>query len=235
MKDEIIMNDNDIYLPKVRYYDTEDTIIINFGTERQEFKELKKVCKELDMKIARLTSSPEIFGHHYLILILDPDLTYQDDIDWFDNMSKNFDVREVSILFTRKCEINKLPSSIRRFIIKQPDEFNYDNLKLILLNKRTIHRRIAKTKTQYDRKLFRMMYILTNLMYKQKKITTQGLCNEFNVSEKTIYRDILMLRSLENYIEYDKPKKEWQLVFSIYKFDIDFDYREKSQPNEVAE
>ena len=54
----------------------------------------------------------------------------------------------------------------------------------------------------YDRKLFRLIYVLREF-HSKKKVNTRELANEFNVSIRTVQRDLGLLQSLGECIDYD--------------------------------
>jgi predicted DNA-binding transcriptional regulator YafY len=43
-----------------------------------------------------------------------------------------------------------------------------------------------------------------------------NLCSEFNVNEKTIKRDIELLRSMGEEIVYDRGRRGYKLLFSMF-------------------
>ncbi len=57
----------------------------------------------------------------------------------------------------------------------------------------------------YDRKLFRLIYVLYVLreFHPKKKVNTRELANEFNDSIRTVQRDLGLLQSLGECIDYD--------------------------------
>ncbi len=206
---------------KKRQYQWHEKVLINFNTRTNEYKELKRICKELDLRIYQMDCSSDIAAYPYFLLVLNPDNFSQDDSDILHDMLKVYDDKEISVLFTKQPKF-KLTTKLKKFTIKQPRVFNYDNLKLIILNKRNALLRRGKKKISYDKKLYRMLYIMLNLMDKSKHIATQDLCNEFHVSEKTVQRDIDMLRILGNDINFNKKSNEWELGFSKYLFDLTY-------------
>jgi hypothetical protein len=211
------------YSPSNRSYENDyEVILTNFYPDNPDYDAVKQVCKELDMQIGIMKHQADIVACTNFMLILDPDKLEMADIDSL-NILEAKNIKEYSVLFTKKPSF-KLSPILRRYTIKQPRIFNYDNLKLILLNKRNSHIRYQKKITSFDKKQYRMMYILLHTMSKSKHITTHELCLEFNVSEKTIHRDIEMLNILGNYIAFNKKTREWELSFTQYKFDIEYDY-----------
>ena len=56
-----------------------------------------------------------------------------------------------------------------------------------------------------------------------RKLYLDKLAKEFNVSERTIYRDLQFLNGIGEIIEYSKENKCYELVFSFYDelFDSD--------------
>ena len=203
-----------LYSPSNKDYSLKDTILINFDMKCPEFEELKKVCKELKMQIIRMRFSKDILFYNYLVLVLDPEYVKQEDLEALESSRDILAMMQASILFTRKQPFSLSPSK-KKFTIKQPALFNYDNLKLIFLNKRASFDRKAKNHDSYDKRMYRMLYIILHLHDKRKPLTTHELCNVFTVTEKTIHRDIALLRMLGNSIIFDKKTNQWSLEYSV--------------------
>ena len=54
----------------------------------------------------------------------------------------------------------------------------------------------------YDRRVFRLVHILRELSEK-RRVRAAGLAQAFNVSLRTVERDLQLLRDLEPFIDYD--------------------------------
>jgi predicted HTH transcriptional regulator len=144
---------------------------------------------------------------------------------------KLYDVKEYSILFTKEPSYIINPK-LRKYIVRQRNVFNYDNLKLLVLNRRSKAIRHNHQHVPNDKKLFRVTNIYFRLLSKEPNITTQVLCDDFGVSAKTIHRDIDMLIQFGNEISYDKQLKSWVMGHSIYKIDFEFEYAKKELEKE---
>jgi len=210
-----------IYSPTNSKANNNDIIMTNFGAEHECFEQLRKVCAEFYLKIGQMNVSDDMLALPYFMLVIDPDKFTERDITTLDYVVNLYNEREYSVLFTKPPKF-KLSPRTKRFTIKQQYYFDFENLKLIILNKRESANRHQKKRIQYDKKMYRMLYVLLHLMMKKRSLTTNELCNEFNVSEKTIHRDIEMLNLLGNYIVYNRKKMRWNLEFSEYKFNFEY-------------
>ncbi len=211
--------ESNVKSPELKSYFWTDSILVNFDDSSKVYRELRKVCNELDISILEVDASPDVVALPYFIFFIDPNLITKEELGLLEYMCDFQDYKEIAQLFIKPPKF-KLSPKMRKFTLKTPDLLDYDTLKLIILKRRSVLQRRGNNKGSYDKKIYRMMHILLNLMSKKKNINTQDLCVEFGVSEKTILRDIDMLRILGNDIEFDKANKEWKLTFCMYAFDI---------------
>jgi len=74
----------------------------------------------------------------------------------------------------------------------------------------------TKPYDKYDKKTFRLMYILNRLVSK-KPLKTQELADEFNVTQRTVQRDLGLLEALRYPIEKDRDGYRFEQGFSLSK------------------
>lgn len=77
--------------------------------------------------------------------------------------------------------------------------------------------KMNKNKTNYDKKIFRLIYVL-NKLDRGEMISTRALANEFNVSQRTVQRDIELL-NLSGFplVQLDDGRYGFQQGFSLKK------------------
>ena len=102
----------------------------------------------------------------------------------------------------------RIPSALRRNIIDPPAAWDEDYFKFLLLQRRKAVERRDKERRQYDRRVFRLMYILRDLSRK-RRVRAADLAQEFNVSLRTVERDIQLLQELGAFIDYDPSARAY--------------------------
>jgi hypothetical protein len=211
-----------LYLPEDSDITKIDCIQVNFGMDCPEYRELKNVCKDLEMGIVSINNYMDILAIPQLMVILNPDKLRTDDLELIEWSTSYRDNKKSSILFTKE-PVFKLTTKMKSYSIKRPLAFNYESLKQIIQNRRNSIAENPDDLDVFDKKLYRMMHIMLSLMDKRKKVRMSDWCDEFNVSDSTILKDIDMLKSLGNHIEYNKITHEWEMPFCRYEFDYHYD------------
>jgi len=122
------------------------------------------------------------------------------------------DPKSLCILFTSIPPF-KMPKGVEKFVIKTPGTIDEGYLRLKILNKRAAATRHNKQHRDYDRKIFRLLKIM-KVLKTEGILYVEDMCNEFNVSPKTVRRDIELWNALGEIIEYDRIKKGFVLAYS---------------------
>lgn len=199
-----------------------DCIQINFGKDCQEYRELERVCIDLEMGIVTIHNYMDILAISQCMVILNPDTLTTDDLELIEWSTNYRNGKKSSILFTKEPAF-KLTSKMKSYSIKRSLAFNYESLMQIIQNRRNSISENTEDLDVFDKKLYRMMHIMLSLMDKRKKVKMSDWCDEFNVSDTTIQKDIDMLKSLGNHIEYNKNTNEWEMPFCRYEFEYNYD------------
>lgn len=106
------------------------------------------------------------------------------------------------------------PKEVEKYFIPVPEILDAQSLRLLFLKYKALRKRRVGQIRSYDSKLFRLFYIL-NYLRTNKTLKAKELCLELNVSERTITRDINMLMSMGEGIEYNSSKKWYEHKYSI--------------------
>ncbi|MEI6091764.1 MAG: HTH domain-containing protein [bacterium] len=211
-----------LYSPEGAEITKIDCIQVNFGKDCPEYRVLENVCKDLGMGIVSINVYMDILAIPQIMVILNPDTLSADDlelIEWSTNYLNN---KKSSILFTKEPAF-KLTTKMKSYSIKRPLAFNYESLQQIIQNRRNSISENIDDSEVLDKKLYRMMHIMLSLMDKRKNVKMSDWCDELNVSDTTILKDIDMLKTLGNHIEYNKITHEWEMPFCRYEFDYHYD------------
>jgi biotin operon repressor len=198
---------------------TEDTIkknednVVIYTEDEKIISVVEKVTKELDLNLFKAEDTTELYVTGGFFEIVDPEKVDENYFETIREIHENDDPKEFAILLTKP--VQSLPKQLKKIII-QPKEnsFDYDNLKLSILRKRSAILRHQKNPRRYDKRLFRLFNILRRLQPEGAVVSKDELAREFNVSEKTIQRDIEILQMSGEDINYDKEKKGYCLLGS---------------------
>ncbi len=198
---------------KYSWHDTiafrlDDEIIIN---------NLKKIAEELKLKLLTPVSPDDWIDMPYFLIVANPSLLSEEENIRINNKLWSECNHEMSILFTQKPKY-KLTKRVRDRSLKPPKNIDYSYLKNKIIKKREAVLKYENDINRYDSQLFRLAFILFNLMDQSHIVTTEGLCNALEVSANTIHKDICMLRDMINQIDYDRKQKRWIMTFSNYDF-----------------
>jgi transcriptional antiterminator len=147
----------------------------------------------------------------YFFVVVDGDKMSKDILMNLKEIISDENHKELAILVIGETDL-KIPAAIKKFIIQTEEGVSSDFLKSTILNKRYSINRRTKNDRSYDKKVFRIIYVFKKLMRPKELVRVEDLCREFNVSEKTIKRDIALLRSMGEEIVFDKNRKGYSLV-----------------------
>jgi len=193
-----------------------DTPIVAFGTDSVMNDTLKAIAAELKVDIRFSKTTTDLIAFPAFMNIINPlDLTENETDEIFQLFSfleETGDPKSLCILFTSIPPF-KIPKGVEKFIIKTPGMIDEGYLKLKILNKRAAATRHNKQHRDYDRKIFRLLKIM-KVLKSEGTMYVEDMCNEFNVSPKTVRRDIDLWNALGEIIEYDRNKKGYVLAYS---------------------
>lgn len=186
----------------------EDVLI--FSDEEEINRITEKVIKSLNLYLIKAEDTTDLYANGAFCKIIDPDKA---DPDYFDNFKELHELdnpKEFVVILTKP---KKLERGIKKFFIVADLNGNFENqLKTTLLNRRS---NIISRKTDkkiYTKKLNRLFTILRHLQKEGNYVQISNLAKEFDVSEKTIKRDLTYLREVGGEdIRYDIKKKGYYL------------------------
>lgn len=194
-------------------YSYENTIVI-FSRDKALIEMSQKVSAAMKINAAIAKHYPDIYAIPSFFIIIDGKYVNNDFLTAMEDMLGFEDPKEFGIVINGKAA--SLPGrSLSKFITNQPIQITASWLKTTILNKHLAIVRHKNNKRAYDRTIFRVVFILRKfLRNKEAVLKLNDLCNEFNVADKTIKRDIALLRAMGEDIIYDKKRKGFVLGFS---------------------
>lgn len=175
---------------------------------------INKIAESLKLVVYEASIESDIYAVPYFFAIFDAKKLRKETITILKEVLIYENAKEFLIIIQGDTAV-KIPGSIKKYFKKLDGEITEANLRTLVLNKNTAIIRHRNNKKSYDKIIFRTIYILRKLMQKDIILKIEDLCSEFNVSEKTIKRDIELLRSMGEDIEYDKMKRGYCLKHSL--------------------
>jgi hypothetical protein len=161
---------------------------------------LRRACGELKTRLYETGCSADLIAIPSMLSVVDPSAmeprALAEVLDWLTDIEDP----QYRILFAEA--VPGLPRRLSRNIIAAPSCWSRDHFKFLLLKLRAAVRRREHECRAHDRKPFRLIYVLREL-YSKKKVNTRELANEFSVSIRTVQRDLGLLQSLGECIDYD--------------------------------
>jgi len=148
------------------------------------------------------------------LAVVDPDKIGTLFMEFFKEVYYLDNPKEYSILLTQNYK--DIPRKLKKYFITPIDKkLDIKQLKLTILNRRNAIIKRVNNKRSYDKRIFRLFIILRKLQPENSYVTMDELCEEFNVSARTINRDIELLRHAGEDIVYDVEKKSYKLNMSF--------------------
>ena len=194
-------------------YSWDETVLV-YTDDPRIIKLMKDLTKELKLKCYDTDIMTDVYAVPYFFGVLDPDKLEEGYFKVFRELWDAVNPREFAIMLTKQ-PVEKIPGDLKRYFIIGDDPLEYLQVKLAVLNRHRALMRHRKSDRLYDKKLFRLFYILRKLSPEGNIVHLEDLCQEFNVTERTVKRDIELLRTYGEEIEYDPKKKGYCLQFSI--------------------
>jgi len=185
--------------------------IITLGLNFQIMKIISDIGKSIEARIYQAQQWQDIAAIPCFYVIIDPSGLKENILKILFELWREDDVK---VIFTEIPDI-EIPDDLHKKIIVNEEFFlNREKLKIELLNHKTRASHICNTERKYDSKIFRLLSILKKLKA-GKYISSTDLACEFNVSAKTISRDIDLLRQIGEIVQYDTKKRAYYLEESI--------------------
>lgn len=194
-------------------YSHDNTILIWSDDDSVKFL-FKKIAKSLRLNLYDIEIETDIYAVPYFFAFIDAKKLRKETFTILKEVLIYENPKEFIIVLYNNLN-TKIPSSIKKYFKTIEGEITDTKLRTLILNKHTAIKRHQQNKKSYDKIIFRTIYIIKKLMQKNTVLKIEDLCVEFNVSEKTIKRDIELLRSMGEDIEYSKLERGYYLKHSI--------------------
>lgn len=197
-------------------YSKIDTILI-FSKNNKLIKTVEEIGNKLEIQVHPTITYTDIIAVPCFLIILDTDLILtlkKDEIESISEALSFENADELILIFTKPHKL--ISSSFNKKQVKIPEFMDKQFLEPTILNQYKRYKRADKKRKDYEKIISRRMFLLLEGM-KGNFIRIKDWTREFNVSERTIYRDIEFLRGMGQLFEYDKLRNAYKLVYSEYK------------------
>jgi hypothetical protein len=193
-----------------------DSTIVVYRLETEVTNMLRSTANKLKVTTCWADCVTDLIAVPAFMNIVNPLNLTESETDeifqWFSFLEEAGDPNSLCIIFTSDPPF-KIPKAVEKFVIKTPGTIDEGYLKLKILNKRASATRHNNQRQGYDRKIFRLLKIM-KVLKSEGIMYIEDMCNEFNVSPKTVRRDIELWNALGEIIEYDRNKKGYMLAYS---------------------
>lgn len=186
----------------------EDVLIF---TDDEEIKRItEKVTKSLNLYLYEAEDTTDLYVFGAFCKIIDPEKVESDYFENFKEIHELDNPKEFVVILTKPT---KLERNIKKYFVVAQLNGSFENqLKTTLLNRRSNIISRKTDKKVYTKKLNRLFAILRHLQQEGNYVRIPELAKEFDVSEKTIKRDLTYLREVGGEdIKYDIKKKGYYL------------------------
>ncbi len=193
-----------------------DNTVVAYRLETAITDILRSMADKLKVSICWADCVSDLIAVPAFMNIVNPlDLTENETdeiLQWFSFLEEAGDPSSLCVLFTSAPPF-KIPPKVEKYVLRTPGFIDDDYLKLKILNKKASATRHNSQYQSYDRKIFRLLKIM-KVLKSEGIMYVEDMCNEFNVSPKTVRRDIDLWNALGEIIEYDRNKKGYILAYS---------------------
>lgn len=194
-------------------YSHDNTILIWSDDDNVKLL-FKKLAKSLRINFYDVEIETDIYAVPYFFALIDSKKLRKETLTILKEVLIYENHKEFIIVIYNYSNL-KIPSIIKKYFKIIEGEITDTKLRTLILNKQAAIKRHKENKKSYDKIIFRTIYIIKKLMQKNTLLKIEDLCAEFNVSEKTIKRDIELLRSMGEDIEYNKLERAYYLKHSL--------------------
>lgn len=178
------------------------------------------VVREQKAKIWKVRSTTDLVAVGCLLAIVDPTLVSKKDWEelcgWY--MEMDDPGMKILLVTPSKHKVKLLPKNI----IKTPKKIDKTFLKLLLVHQRSTFERRKKVFEKKERQIIRLMYALAKLD-QGHSIRVRDLAKEFQVSKRTILRDMELFQMAEYPIEPTGRPGEYRFVENFKSYQRYFD------------
>ena len=171
-----------------------------FGLEPSVRETMVSACSTLGVHLCETDCIADLIAVPAMLIVVNPRSMGKEDLTevlaWFADIQDP----DVRFLFTSKVE--SIPGCLVHNTIAIPAEWSHGFFKFLIMRRRSVVQRRHRQVRSYDRKLFRLFFVLNELSA-NRTARTKDLAEELNVSARTVQRDMELLQMMGECIDYD--------------------------------
>jgi hypothetical protein len=185
-----------------------DNTVLTYCVPPSTMATLKTVCDRTGIRIWDATSLTDVIAVPNFLIVADFTTVDQDALGMvYDFMMQ---VGDADILLSPSPTVTP-PAALKKHLVRPPDTLDAESLRFLLMRTKSAASRQVREARRYDKKLARLFFILREIR-KTGFVQSKDFCEEFNVSSRTIVRDIELLITMGEPLEYDVRKKGYGLI-----------------------
>lgn len=185
-----------VRLESASYTDT----IVAFGLDPSVREPMVSACSTLGVHICETDCTTDLIAVPAMLIVVNPHSIGKEDLAevlaWF------ADIQDPDVRFLFTSKVKSIPGCLVHNTIAIPAEWSQGFFKFLIMRRRSVVQRRNKQLRSYDRKLFRLFFVLNELST-NRIARTRDLAEELNVSARTVQRDVELLQMMGECIDYD--------------------------------
>lgn len=181
-----------------------DNTVLHYGLGSALQRRLRRLGRELGLFVIEAGSIADLLAVPGFLQVVNPRATAGPGngwTTWLNHWAAVASGPATAVLLTRPAPW-PIPAAAKPQFITTPTRLDAKRLKFIILRRRAAVRRRVRAARRYDRKLFRLVKIL-KIVREEGLAKPTELCREFNVSRKSVQRDVQLLNMAGYCLEWD--------------------------------
>lgn len=189
---------------------TKDETILLFNDDKEITSIVEKIAKSLRLKVYYGECETDLYAVPYFFSVIDTDKIDAECIDTLKELNYIGNPKELCLFLLKQI---KIPRELKRFVVFAQNNGKLEaQIRTEIVNRQSNIKKRKTDKKSLTRKLSRLYLIRRQLEPEGNYIRISDLAKEFDVSEKTIMRDLQFLRDEGGEdIKYDPQKKGFYL------------------------
>lgn len=195
---------------------TSNNTVLCFGLDTDTFKLIQEACCKVSIPgVVEANDTTDLLAIPSFLNVCDFSGINKKDLKELYNDIYELAQHDSKYLFLMVAKPTLAPPCrLAKHFIRKPEPFDAHSFKLILLKYRNAASRHHNKVNAYDKKLYRLFKSL-RMLRQNKIIYTRDLCTEFDVTPRTISRDMALMEAAGEPIEYDKSQKGYRTLGPI--------------------
>lgn len=183
--------------------------VMVYGLSQSALDVVSKACAACKVEVYETDCLTDMIAVPSLLIVADLTGVVAEDVERLLGVWLSLDDPTMRVVLLGDVSI-EIPPGLRRKIRIAPEPLSLDVIKFLILRQREALKRHLHMVSRFDRRIFRLMHILRELNVR-REVSSHALAAKFNVSQRTVQRDIELLQSLGECIDYDDTRKRFSV------------------------